>query len=829
MTSDAIAVSRQGNLVVINHTNFEIKFNLSKGTWDYSDAHRATIIRDGCSQVTLEDGNVVKTEDAGSREFVTESPKTDNLGSYHRIRFSHEAADKGLRINTYLKCYAEHPSIHLTLGVENLKSEPVQLRSVTVLGISERRGAVLSGGAPSDYHLFINMPPVSPGVNKRLYEGFLLSDTDVRHPINDGVLHDTKNGKSLVFGFLTSERWWPRVQVGCQASSGRGSQSQGKQPSGSGVNRWSLYHDCQQRCGSGEEIVSETAYINFIGEAAGAYEHYTATVARSNAADARVPGETASKTPIAAWSLSGLPEVSELDSLLAEVDALAANPLFRPDYPGGVCYIQCDGSRVSEGSALSKPLQAFAPEVRAKGFKAGIQFNPFCVALESELVKSHPEYFIQQQNASGGRRRYGRGQGRRALKPATVHLPESGREVVLLDVSHPEVRSRIQEQVSQMVGTYGYSLLNVDFTAYTIGLTNATANLSWYDNDLTAVQLYDLAGTLLRDAIEAAKGENTLSAADVRLAGYNAVPGPCIGLLDMNSPLLDASVMDSSRESDSWHHQRGTKHRLSRYAAHLRELNVLWGHVFGAVGVDEPRPINEVIVALTAAALSGGTVLCTDKWATLASVRAEYLSKIFPLTGQAATPLDLYDESFPGIWSLPISTPRETWYLAAVFNWNDYEDDAHFDLEALGFPTAKEFLVHDFWMRQYLGTVSQRVTLLNIPPRSAKLLCFREEQDVPQLLATDMHYTQGGVEILSAGWDAHSQSYLLVCNPMKQAEGTCFIHVPEGYLPISAATYGSDYQYSWDKPICKLTFTETDPDQLVHASIHFARTSGGNG
>ena len=147
-------------------------------------------------------------------------------------------------------------------------------------------------------------------------------------------------------------------------------------------------------------------------------------------------------------------------------------------------------------------------------------------------------------------------------------------------------------------------------------------------------------------------------------------------------------------------------------------------------------------------------------------------------------PIDLYDEPFPRIWSLPVSTPSETWHLAAIFNWNDYEDDAYVELDILGLGKSKEYLVHDFWMRQYLGKASHSLTLLNIPPRSVKLLCFREEQNIPQLLATDMHYTQGAVEVLSAGWDAHSQSYLLVCKPLRQADSTCFVHVPEGYLPI---------------------------------------------
>ena len=52
MRSDDVAVSRQGNLAVINHSKFEIKFNLSKGTWDYIDESGDTIIRNGCTQIT---------------------------------------------------------------------------------------------------------------------------------------------------------------------------------------------------------------------------------------------------------------------------------------------------------------------------------------------------------------------------------------------------------------------------------------------------------------------------------------------------------------------------------------------------------------------------------------------------------------------------------------------------------------------------------------------------------------------------------------------------------------------------------------------------------
>ena len=843
MKPDDVVVSRRGNLVVINHSKFEIKFNLSKGTWDYIDENGDTIIRNGCAQITLDDGSVVKTEDAGNSEFITALPQTDAFGTYYQICFSHEATGKNIRINTYLNCYATQPAILLKVGVENLNQErPVQLENLTVLGVSTNRGAVLVGKTPSDCHLFINMPPVSPGVSRKLYDGFLLSETDARHPCHDGMLHDTKSDKAFVFGFLTTEKWWPRIQVGCQGNSGSGSRTY-KKTSTAGANSWALYHLCKQQCNFGEEVTSETVYLNFSGGAAACYEHYTQMLALKN--DCLEPhASPAADKPITAWNLSTAQLASDAKAILAQADELTKNRFFQPDFLGGINYIQLDtglesplGTYTLEGAdpeaqTASDDLRTVFNQIQTKGFRTAVRINPFCATPDSELVQKHPDYCIQEAgNTRNGRRRSRRHSGRNGYKPATTHLPEGSTEVALLDVSHPEVQQYIHTQIKQIINEYGCSLINVDFTAYTTGLTNSEHNLHWHDKTLTSVQLYRLAGELLRDAMKEARAENTATNKEVFLAGYNAVTGPYLGNISLNAPLLNhpfSSMATSNRINDPWHHPRGTKHRLSRYAAHIREHNSLWQHVFGELAVDEPRPVNEAIVEMTAAALSGGAVFCSDRLTALTASRAADLARIFPLLGNAATPVDLYSEPFPRIWSLPISTPNETWHLVAIFNWNDYEDDAYFELDVLGIDESKEYLVHDFWMRQYLGKISHSVNLLNIPPRSVKLLCFREEQSVPQLLATDIHYAQGAVEILSAGWDSYNQSYLLVCQPLRQADSTCFIHVPEGHLPVNVATYGSDYHYNWDAPICQLTFTKTQPGKLVQASIQFTKTSGGS-
>ncbi len=839
MKPDDVAVARRGNLVVINHNKFEVKFNLSKGTWDYIDESGSTIIRNGCAQITLDDGGTIRTEDAGNCEFTTAFPLTDAFGTYHQVCFSHEAIERGVRINTYLNCYAAQPAILLKVGIENLKPErPLQLNSLTVLGVSADRGAVLVDSSPSDCHLFINMPPLSASVSRRLYDGFLLSETDTRHPCHDGMLYDTRNAKTLVFGFLTTEKWWPRIQIGYQSNSESNSQSH-KKTSTSGVNLWTLYHLCKQQCNFGEEITSETVYLNFAGDAAACYEHYTQMLALKSGCGETHP-RYPSRPPITAWNFPAEQLPLDTDAVLTQTGKLLEDPFFQPGFPGGVNYIQLNlgaGSRLGhytldaeDSETQTDDMQAALNQIQAKGFKVGIRMSPFCAALDSKLVQEHPDYCIQQKvETRKGRKKTRRPPRRNEHKPATTHLPEGGTEVALLDVSHPEVQRHIREQIKHIVNTYGCSFINVDFTAYTTSLTNGAENLQWQDKSLTSVQLYRLAGELLRDSVMEARSGSTSTDREILIAGYNAVKGPSLGNISLNAPLLNpplSSMGTSSRINDPWHHPRGTKHRLGRYSAHIREHNFLWEPVFGELAVGEPRPVNEAIVEITAAALSGGAIFCTDRLTGLTASRATYLARIFPVLGDVAIPIDLYDEPFPRIWSLPISTPTEAWHLAAIFNWNDYEDDVYFKLDPLGLAESKEYLVHDFWMRQYLGTVSHSVNLLNIPPRSVKLLCFREEQDIPQLLATDIHYTQGAVEILSAGWDNHSQSYLLVCKPLRQADATCFIHVPDEYLPIGVSTYGSDYHYNWSAPIYRLTFTKAQPDKLVHASIQFAKTSG---
>jgi hypothetical protein len=368
--------------------------------------------------------------------------------------------------------------------------------------------------------------------------------------------------------------------------------------------------------------------------------------------------------------------------------------------------------------------------------------------------------------------------------------------------------------MQQIIGEWGYDLVKADLLGYAMGPMSDLGNFVWHNQSLTAVELYRTGIALLNQIIQESQKH-------VLLTACNTCHGPSIGGFPLNEVLPNYGGQIGK---ELWHSKTGVKQLMNAYATYAAVHDTAWTNEFGCLTIDEPLPLNEALVVLTAAALSGGVVTCGDDPTTLKSARAELLAKLFPLSRQAATPVDLYENKLPQVFSLRVQAPYESWHLVAAFNWEDKVDELYFTLDSLGLDRTKYYLVHDFWNREYLGAFRGGVTLLNVPPRAVQLLCIRAEQEVPQLLATDIHFTQGGVEVLSAGWDRRSQSFLAVCKNPKLSKGTVFIHVPEDYVPAATACYGSNYHFRWQRPIYELEFSPTT--DFVHLSVQFGKTSG---
>ncbi|MBI1923446.1 alpha-galactosidase [Candidatus Poribacteria bacterium] len=825
-----LTFAREGRRVIAKNNLFQVNFNLSKGTWSYIDQTGHSVIKNAYTKIVLQNGTVLTTLDAGLCEFITHPITQDEFGLYQPITFSHQAEGRGLCIRLYLNCYSKKPYIVFSVGLENLNEKPIALAQMSVIDVSPlngpsppapleagrplgtagergegRGGGVYLGGDPSGYHTFLNMnTPITHGT-RNVYDGFRVNKETSAQVCYDGVLYDTDSKRSLVFGFLSAQKWWSTIQVGYDA------RRQPNKEETHGIDQWSLYHKCGNHlCLPGEEVGSEPVYLNFAGKATESYQLYTEMVAkRMNAKTLDHVFSGWCTCPFVTLRASSASNQEAIDTkqIAQQVDLLAKNRLFYPSIPGGIEYIQIEsiGHRSWEGEApaeanppnASNDMKWVADQIHAKGLKAGLRFAPFSVDRDSNLLKTHPEYFLQDSEKH----------------PATIVLPD-GTPVALLDVSRPGAQGYIRERMQQIIGEWGYDLVKADLLGYTMGPMFDFDNFVWHDKSLTAVELYRKGIALLNQMIQE-------SPKNVLLAACNTCNGPSIGGFLLNEVLPNYGGQIGE---ELWQDKTGVKQFVSAYAAYLLLHNISWTNAFGALRIGEPISLNEAIVTLTAAALSGGVVMCGDDLTTLKPARAELLAKLFPLGQQAATAVDLYENKFPQIWNLRVQAPYESWQVVGAFNWGDGVDDIYFTLDSLGLDRSKYYLVHDFWNREYLGTFRGSVTLLDVPPRSAKLLCIRAEQDVPQLLATDIHFTQGGVEVLSAGWERRSQSLLAVCKNPKFSKGTFFIYVPEDYVPVATACYGCQYHFRWRKPIYEIEFSPTT--DLVHFSIQFGKTSG---
>ena len=136
---------------------------------------------------------------------------------------------------------------------------------------------------------------------------------------------------------------------------------------------------------------------------------------------------------------------------------------------------------------------------------------------------------------------------------------------------------------------------------------------------------------------------------------------------------------------------------------------------------------------------------------------------------------DSYDWGYYNRW-MRRETPRELDYISESFTalLHTRTNRRFF----LGFVTQHDLF--DFWRQRYHGTFEDLVKL-ELPPGDALLLSVRAAAGHPQVLASDMHYTQGAAEFSEVRWDHARQTLLCVSDFDHQRDVNMVVYVPPGF------------------------------------------------
>jgi hypothetical protein len=440
----------------------------------------------------------------------------------------------------------------------------------------------------------------------------------------------------------------------------------------------------------------------------------------------------------------------------------------REDFP--LNYIQIDAGYCDERRNWTEWDKAKFPRgprwlvdrINEYGFKAGLWLIPFYAHPQSRVAQEHPEWLVKDREG----------------KP--VSYLESA---FALDGSHPQVQAWLRKLAWIITHEWGFEYIKID-GASIIGITRG----EHYDAAATGCAAY-------RQGIEAFRSgmkEGTLFMGGIFNVGIGVIDAMRTGG-DVGAR-WDCSKIEVHRgERDRYHGsgyvKRAIMSALNGYFMHGK----FWINDGDYLVVREDRSeltLNEARTWATILGLYGGSVILGDNMITLSPERKEVINKILPLYIQAAKPLDFLQQEIPGIMVLNIDREDESWKVVCLINYTDKTETKRLDFDAIGLDSEAEHHIYGFWEQKYYG-LRQGSLDINLAAHACEVLSIRKDLKRPQIVGTDMHITQGGVEFKEVKWVAGRLSVHLSAKAASGG-GRIIMHLPFGWTTSTGLSVEGD-------------------------------------
>jgi hypothetical protein len=414
--------------------------------------------------------------------------------------------------------------------------------------------------------------------------------------------------------------------------------------------------------------------------------------------------------------------------------------------PYGLQYIQVDEGFQRwhgdwEGNAkFPHGMKWLAEKIRSLGLKPGLWLAPYVISEPSEVYQEHPEWMLREPN----------GEMKQVMSAA------GNIKRFALDITHPGAAEWLYDLFDTVANKWGYEFIKIDFVDWSL-----LSAERYHDASVTRAEAYRKGIEIMRRAI-----------------------GPKCHLLDCGPGPVSVGMLDSMRiELDqppvNWKQyfleSASTAPAMAkRYYFHKRT----WVNDADHVCLN-PLTISQAQAAATLVALSGGNMMSGDRLPDLDPTRLEILKKVFPSSGEAARPVDLFDTDRHSVFALKIERPFGSWTIAAFFNRSETDPVEHvYSLERLWLDPAKTYLAFDFWRERFRGEITREIRV-KAAPASVTLLALHEKRGVPQVISTDRHVLQGALELKNISWDSTAKTLQGTSLGPANTAHNVWVYVPE--------------------------------------------------
>ncbi len=201
---------------------------------------------------------------------------------------------------------------------------------------------------------------------------------------------------------------------------------------------------------------------------------------------------------------------------------------------------------------------------------------------------------------------------------------------------------------------------------------------------------------------------------------------------------------------------------------------------------DRNETAGEARGRVTLLALTGGVVFLGDNMPELEKQpdRMAMVHLVLPSSGQPARPIDLFrvgepGRTYPRLWHLQARPDWGEWDVLGVLNWSAEPLQETVSRRDLGLGQG-DYLVFDFWAGKLLGRLGRQLKV-DVEPGDVRCLRIMSVPEHPAVLSTDMHVTQGLVDLEDVRWDGRKRELSGTAVRAPGERGAVYLYVPEGY------------------------------------------------
>jgi hypothetical protein len=485
--------------------------------------------------------------------------------------------------------------------------------------------------------------------------------------------------------------------------------------------------------------------------------------------------------------------------MTANTDWLAAHL-----QPFGCEWVQLDDGWQGRGTGLGSNRNWFvtcerdfphgmkwlADYIRARNFRPGIWAIPLTQS-DAELFTRIPALFLRDEDgASPGEHADPREGDGQAMDDRLCDW--AGR--YYLDPTGPEGQAYLKRLFTMLCDEWGYDYVKIDAQGQMPGIY-ATHRKRLADPTLEGSRAYRL-------ALEAAKGVMGKGRFLLNCGGGWPAVGLCEGI---------------RTGGDIYHSWDGLQPAVTATLQWLYLNTIAFYTDPDAVLVRDPLTLEQARLWATLVGITGQLLMASDKMTELPDARVELLRRIFPVAD--IHPMELYPLSTaqrPTIFDLKVNLPNVgRWDVAALFNWSDEAHTVTLSPERLGL-AGDAWVALDAWNGTLLHDGDGTVTV-DVPAQGCRVVSLWPRDEVPHLVGTSRHLTQGAVDVKSVEWDGKKRRLTGVSHVVGGDPYRVYIYVPEGYVVASDNAVQ-------DGKLATLTLTH-EANEKTTWQVLFARTS----